>query len=244
MFDDQFTRKDARHLLGQDPYLELRIKSLFRNALSDIRTSPSAASNIETCLPLANLIAGLLSIEIRFAIRNLHILVPEGAVAGDGLYPPSPANIPFSKLMKLPLPFSSGSAKKFNSSHLRIMASQDFFEDGEWVGYCANSILDHNYNLFSQRPMRGIFFQTSHASVDGKLRLDGRGYGASGHFQLRGTLNVNSGSAELWMVYANIHAFRWAGTMTPFGLVGCFADVEGWFWIWKASWSRQVGLAY
>lgn len=245
MFDGCFTKEDAGFLLGQDGKLENRIKSLFQNASFGIINSLPTTSNIETCLPLANLIAGLVSEDLRYAISNFDIPLPEGAVAGNSFfYPPVPVDIPFSELMKLPLPFSSGSAHKFNSSHLEIMTSQDFLEDGEWVGYCLLSVLDHSYNNFLRKPMRGIFFQTSLTSDDGKLRLDSGGSDDGGTFQLRGTLDVNSGSAVLWKVYVNSYSFHWAGIMTPFGLVGCCADGDGWFWIWKASWSRQVVLAY
>jgi hypothetical protein len=48
---------------------------------------------------------------------------------------PSASSIPFSSLMKLPLPFAEDAIENFATCHLENMAEASFFENTEWTGY-------------------------------------------------------------------------------------------------------------
>ncbi|KAF3923720.1 hypothetical protein ABW20_dc0106000 [Dactylellina cionopaga] len=170
---------------------------------------------------------------------------------------PTGFEFPFETYMKLPAPF--GDAAEFVWSHLEIMTSKAFLEEGKWMGF---------YNYGSMKvidpAMIDIRFrvveldgQDSHAgnsdSNDGNhqdskhpprnvLNVTGSGEDNVGKFTLYGQIVKTTGKIQMKKVYTGTQLqWDWLGFMTPFGIVGRWGNrgSGGDLWLWKEDWYRE-----
>ena len=199
----------------------------------------------------ADMAISILAMCLRHELREGNIITPWNSLAQHNAYErdepvpiPTALDIPFHTMMDLPLPFTPEAAEKFTSCHLERMATPDFLEDGEWVGY---------YSAFSGRitkppkfdpPMHRIRFSVTRHNTKPKetLILTGKGVDRVGPFHLRGTLSVGTGHLVMGKEYQNVDIYwDWRGILTPHGIVANWGHRNGggWVWLWKASWTNS-----
>ncbi|KAF2807904.1 uncharacterized protein BDZ99DRAFT_68530 [Mytilinidion resinicola] len=164
--------------------------------------------------------------------------------------PPSPrdfslldhAAIPLSAFMDIPSPFTPGNVPDLISSHLPMMATKRFIEDGKWAGFVYTIPLDPQgaqrapamYHLFKiQFDVSGnddgsLQLVSSHTQDDiDEFWLDGRIYPGTGFF----------GLTKQYVTTSRRGGF--CGRMTPFGMAGvAFGNPNelSFFWMYKVSW--------
>ena len=143
---------------------------------------------------------------------------------------PSPDNIPFRDIFGVPVPFSSTMS---SFSHLPVMNSPSFLQNGEWVGY-------YNYTMDFSRtqwdpPMTGIRFTAD--PDNGNFAVKASGVDSVAGFTLTGSVEPN-GDIQMRKDYGMFH-WDWHGSMTPFGIIGTWGQrntPRGYFWLWKREW--------
>ena len=197
--------------------------------------------NSNTNSVLARLIVGFMAVDIRFRIhndllpwQNSGLRVAQSVIS---ITPPTLSQIPFAKLMtNMPFPFESA-VERFNTCHLEMMASKEFLEAGEWVGYRCSSM--EGAWWYCAPPIQGIFFRVQDESAGNVIRLRARGFDAVGRFRLAATLHSDTGGIRVIQKHHGVaDKSVWLGTLTPFGIAGSFGSNNAWFWLWKADWSR------
>ncbi|KAJ6591844.1 hypothetical protein DFH09DRAFT_185097 [Mycena vulgaris] len=115
--------------------------------------------------------------------------------------------------------------------------------EGSWFGYYSQG---HNFD-----PVMKITILPDNSGTSGAtVTFEGTGWDAVDSFSLKGTIDVASGVLEAEKHYLSAgFTWRWAGLVTPFGLVGKWGypgdggQWGGWWWIWPAGWntpSRKV----
>ena len=156
---------------------------------------------------------------------------------------PSFSTIPFHDLLDLPLPFEPFAAERLRYCHQPKMTSEDFLEDGEWVGcHCKSYYLNSQVDI--DPPMVGIHFVVER-SGDGTPALEAHGSDAVGNFDLRGFLDQQTSEIRIVKQYTSGPNTRtrwgWEGFMTPFGIAGYWGTrgYGGWVWLWKRHWVPQ-----
>jgi hypothetical protein len=155
---------------------------------------------------------------------------------------PNSENIPFSTMMKLPMPFLKSSVKTFGICHLQTATSQAFLVGDEWEGYYGQGPSIDKLDA----PMRGVVFERYTQRYKRILlaSLEARGTDIHGEFTLIGTINGVNGKLSLCKQYINGGSFQCSGVMTPFGIVGNWHGRSGMtrygglFWLWKAKWTH------
>ena len=157
----------------------------------------------------------------------------------------SPTKIPFISMMGLPHPLSLNGAGDFATCHLSKMTRQEFFNDGLWI---YGKSMGLNTTSFAEIPVRGVaFIATQTEAHPSKLTLCGSGSDMRGDFSLEGSIAQETGRvylAKRYMRYIISTPDTYlSGLMTPFGIVGVQSSSEalerGWFWLWKAAWTRE-----
>ncbi|MCJ1322230.1 hypothetical protein MMC15_007577 [Xylographa vitiligo] len=189
---------------------------------------------------LARLIVGFMAVDIRFRLhndiapwQNSGLKVAQSVIS---ISPPTLNQIPFAEFMaNIPLPFEPA-VERFNTCHLEKMATREFLEAGEWVGYYCTS--QEGPFWYLNPPMQGIFFQVDDVCEGDVLRLRAGGFDGISRFKLRGTLHRSTGVIAMVTKYRGGKCSRWYGTLTPFGIAGSFGSYNAWFWMWKADWCR------
>jgi hypothetical protein len=171
---------------------------------------------------------------------------------------PSPARIPFHSLMHLPPIFDNNPAPiygdervAFGMCHTREMLSPEFLSSGRWMGYYSDQRRALGRRHFGP-PMRNIQIvarhltnQDSFASPTGSavtvIDPQSRGTDSVGEFSLQGHVRHDSGFTTITKRYLTRElSWEWEANMTPFGMVGAWAGVDGifrgYFWLWKEEW--------
>ena len=216
----------------------------------EVRDKPDASS-LSSMRLKADMAIAILAMCLRHEVRAGNITAPWSGIIQNtdyevGRIVPAPTafDIPFHTMMDLPPPFDSKAAEKFASSHLARMATPEFIEDGEWVGY---------YSAFAGRitkppkfdpPMHSVRFSALRSSTlpNETLSLTGEGKDGVGPFHLCGSLSVATGCLRMDKKYQNapIH-WVWRGILTPYGIVANwgYSNGGGWVWLWKASWTNS-----
>jgi hypothetical protein len=152
---------------------------------------------------------------------------------------PNSTDVPFSTIMKLPLPFLKSSDENFSSCHLQTMTSQAFLVGDEWEGcYGRGQKIDE-----LDASMRGVVFEHYKLDRIPLASLEARGTDLQGEFTLIGTINCVDGKLKFCKRYMNGQPWGCSGVMTPFGIVGNWTGrylktgYGGLFWLWKAKWT-------
>ncbi|KAH6665483.1 hypothetical protein B0J14DRAFT_232591 [Halenospora varia] len=134
--------------------------------------------------------------------------------------------------------------------HISTMLTQEFLEDGEWVGYYSNSMLPESFDL--ELPMTGVYFQVCDEirphlmpsfSAHPFQSLTSEGSDSVGTFNLEGHISSLDGAFGMEKSYHSGPTWEWKGRMTPFGIVGTwgsFGDTYGYVWLWKRAWSPEI----
>ena len=161
---------------------------------------------------------------------------------------PSPGAINFltpRSVGFLPRPFLSALREpdrwtKWLDTHLDEITDPATIDGSEWFGY-------YSYHLGFYRldpPMTDIRFRV--VGIDGTTtKVEATGVDNVGAFTLSGTIERLTGALFFRKDYVNRHVWRWKGTMTPFGMCGCWhpalrTRVSGMFWIWRKEWTRDA----
>jgi len=163
--------------------------------------------------------------------------------------PRSLRDFPFEEYMGLPLPFAPNSDKDILPCHLPKMATKQFLEDGEWVGYRCLSFNDSPICTYPS--VTKLKFQVGSSKRRGALRFFARDASDDrGHFDLDGVLYAGIGRIFVTKTYQHGNEPKWtmALALTPFGLVGSWSFIRkghanergGWFWLWKRSWGNDM----
>ncbi len=189
---------------------------------------------------LANGAVGPLVYFVRRALAQ-GTIIRRYPVPRPPISPPDLRRIPFSSFMRLPLPYSVSATADFATCHLAAMATPEFLQDGEWVGYYSYSGPAAVPSVTFDDPCREIRFKVTPAGGVLHLQVE-RALDAIGRFSLTGQLTVRTGEFTLAKDYGVGHAWTLLGVLTPFGLVGTWGTPGwgGWFWFWKAEWSGKV----
>lgn len=159
---------------------------------------------------------------------------------------PSPAAIPFAKLMDIPSVYHR-SAGMFTTCHYRCMTKPEFLS-GQWHGYYS----DHR--AFRRRagrvdidpPMHAIRIIAQEPTGEARTGLrisavidrETRGHDAHGEFRLTGRVREDGLVSAAKQYIASGWSWTWTGRITPFGIVGVWGDNSfgGYFWIFKSEW--------
>jgi len=165
------------------------------------------------------------------------------------VFPPrSMGSYPVVQYMDIPLPYMLNSDKDILTCHLPKMATKQFIEDGEWVGYRYVSWTDSPIYVYPA--MMKINFRIKarkrHGAF-GLFALDASDEG--GPFVLDGVFYADIGRMFMTKIYLDEDESKWTMSLavTPFGLVGSWSylgddriiDMRGWLWLWKRSWSSR-----
>lgn len=204
----------------------------------------------------ANKVVGLFAIELRSALADRRVV--NGNVRG--LYPPPNAfNIPFGAMMSIPDPFAENVLKEFSTCHLPVMASPDFFADGEWTGYYSytggrgvrivgerfpkgwfDGIGGDNEDVrFLYKVDRSISFTFIRWEDEDRFKVHSNFFQTQSETDsLRMIVNKRTG-----MIDVSHHspfggpATRRNAVITPFGIVEACLPGAVWLWLWKIEWS-------
>ncbi|KAH8655018.1 hypothetical protein BGZ60DRAFT_152105 [Tricladium varicosporioides] len=134
--------------------------------------------------------------------------------------------------------------------HVSTMLTQEFLEDGEWVGYYSNSMDPESFHL--ELPMTGVYFQVCDEikqhlmlpfSTHPFQSLTSKGSDSVGTFKLEGHISSLDGAFGMEKRYDSGPTWEWKGRMTPFGIVGTWGalgDRYGYIWLWKRAWSPKL----
>lgn len=177
--------------------------------------------------------------------------------------PPSAFTIPFSQLMKLPLPFATGALDDFSKCHLSATTDPDFLTSGDWTGSyhtlgsspnSFNPIGGPHHDGFDHPPRSAPpgFFPYGR-SFEGVVRFHRIGDAdgttirlESNNFHSKATLHklrveVNSRTGQLAITHwhpMQDYYMTTEGVMTPFGIVSrMHVSQDSWLWLWKVEWS-------
>lgn len=180
-------------------------------------------------------------ISIRHFRRRLNIAFESRSLSPLDLPPPT-HRMSFSSYIQLTAPFPPRS--DIVSPNLDTMLSSSFLEDGEWVGYYnyGRALNGHNN---ADPIMSGVRFQVE--TRDGEVTVSSpTGHDMHGPFTLTGSIQQR-GTVEMVKQYTSGVAWRWAASMTPFGIVGLWGNpgegrfiLRGRMWLWKRSWAATA----
>ena len=131
--------------------------------------------------------------------------------------------------------YFANAAKDFPACHLSKLTIPEFLEDGERFGFYS---YDNQERMSFGLPMHDVRFREN-SSIDNR-RVHAAGMDGVGSFYLDGLI-VPDGKVRLPKRYHRGPVWRWTCVVTPFGIVGTWGgfnlhSVNGWFWLWKASW--------
>ncbi|KAH7348817.1 hypothetical protein BKA65DRAFT_550883 [Rhexocercosporidium sp. MPI-PUGE-AT-0058] len=88
-------------------------------------------------------------------------------------HPPNSSTLPLSHLPSLPDPLSTDCVEKFGTCHLKIMATPEFFEEGEWTGAYAYTGLWGVRNGGASRSGERVDIFNCVGGVNRTVRLNG-----------------------------------------------------------------------
>ena len=145
---------------------------------------------------------------------------------------PTTQNIPFQKLLMLPLPVSPDTAFQLLNCHVLKMATASFFEDGEWLG----TYFTHNNEAISV--IRVKFSATTSAESPDVLKLRATGRDHMGRILICGLFNRSSCQFSATVVQVGqSQPSVWDFSLLPCGLAGLRLHSQGsWLWMYKADW--------
>jgi len=155
-------------------------------------------------------------------------------------WPPTPQSIPLASSIAVHEPFSTNTANMFTTANLPSIATAEFMDAGEWVGYyyCGPSERDGS-DRFGV-PIRGIKFTTVLDEADSSVlvfRSNGGHHDKMRIFDIRGRLYTSFCKVDLvkWSTSALGSLIAFLAVLTPFGIIGHISEVpSGYlpdFWI-------------
>jgi hypothetical protein len=191
-----------------------------------------------------------------FTPQNAYPMLPPmilsiSAVAACHRDLPKPEKMPFCSFMDIASVYVSSTenlSESFSKCHLHKMTSPESVS-GNWMGYYTD--LRRAGNRHGQPridpPMRDINIiagppseqDTTDIVACAKIDNQSRGVDAHGEFTLEGEIQGNGEVSMVKRYLAHNWAWRWAGCMTPFGIIGSWSSrysLGGYFWIWKDEW--------
>jgi hypothetical protein len=155
---------------------------------------------------------------------------------------------PFGEYMDPPLPFAPNSDKDILTCHIPKMATKQFLEEGEWVGYRCSSSKD--FPITTYPAVIRLTFQVASRQRRGAFRIFARDASDDrGHFNLDGVLYAGIGRLFMTKRCSDEGEPNWTMSLalTPFGLVGSWSivcrghrnEAGGCIWLWKRSWGND-----
>jgi hypothetical protein len=177
--------------------------------------------------------------------------------------PPSATGIPFSRLMKLPPPFTPKSLESFSKCHLPIMTDPSFFVEGEWTGYTSTSTqfgpgyvaMGGAHHDGFARPGRGRAFPDgifpNGRLFEGVVRFHLVGEDDGNQYRLQSNnfhseLELHSIRLTVTRKTGQITINHWhrlradfmttEGVISPFGIMTYLDLAQMWIWLWKVDW--------
>ncbi len=155
------------------------------------------------------------------------------------VWPPTATNIPFQSFMDLSLPFSKAGLEEFQSSHLEVMVSKAFLEDGDWAAYYSIGMEARSQGdqMLFRPPMTDIRFSVV-GTEEERFQLAATGADPEGPLTADGSVDLD-GNMEMEETNWGGGNWMWKVKMCPIGLFGTWGTRQvdnGFLWMFKRDW--------